>query len=275
MNKTIVTMKRINLSVLMLLAAVCGMTVLVSCTSNDDPVNNNAIRSIADLKGKTVGVEIGSIYDEELSKQNDFNVRRYADTKKGFEALVNGEIDAWKDDEIAISRSEMKRSGIEIGFLDDKSFDIGFAFRKDSQPLVDQFNAFLAEARQSGLYQEIYNRWINADDPENVEMPEIQQIGTGEILPVGINTIIAPMAFYIGTEWRGFEVELIRRFASVTNRPASIRLYTMAEIPTALQSGEIDLWSGELFITPERQEKYLFSDPYFTCHPAWFVRSAK
>ena len=94
MNKTIVTMKRINLSVLMLLAAVCGMTVLVSCTSNDDPVNNNAIRSIADLKGKTVGVEIGSIYDEELSKQNDFNVRRYADTKKGFEALVNGEIDA-------------------------------------------------------------------------------------------------------------------------------------------------------------------------------------
>ena len=62
-----------------------------------------------------MGVETGSIYDEELSGQkNTFSLRRYADTKAGVTALTEGEIDAWKDDEIVISASEMKRQGIKI-----------------------------------------------------------------------------------------------------------------------------------------------------------------
>ena len=268
-------MMRFRLSVVLLLAAVCGGAVLTSCSNEDDPVNNNEISSLADLKGKIVGVEAGSFYDEELAGQTDFVVCRYADTHEGIEALEKGEIDVWRDDEIAFSPTELKRHGVKIAFLDDRSFDMGFAFRKDSQSLVDQFNAFLAEARQSGLYQEIYNRWFDTDEPEKVEMPDILQTGTGDTLPIGINTIIAPMAFQVGTEWRGFEIELICRFASAINRPVSISLYTIAEIPSALQSGEVDLWSGEIFITPERQEKYLFSDPYFACHPAWFVRCTK
>ena len=54
-----------------------------------------------------------------------------------------------------------------------------------------------------------------------------------------------------------------------------ITLFTLKEISKALENGTIDLWSGEIFITAERQQTYLFSDPYFACHPAWFVRSAK
>ena len=264
-------MKKIILRTLVFAALVlCGIAALPSCTIFD---NDKDITSLADLKGKTVGVETGSIYDEELSGQkNTFSLRRYADTKAGVTALTEGEIDAWKDDEIVISASEMKRQGIKIGFRDDRSFDIGFAFRKDSQALVNQFNAFLTEARQNGLYNEIYERWFGTDEPEKVMMPDIKLPAAGEVLPVGVNNIIAPMAFQEGTEWRGFEIELITRFAARLNRPLSITLYTIADIPSALESGAIDLWSGEIFITPERQEKYLFSNPYFACHPAWFVR---
>ena len=255
----------------------CGLTAMSSCSNDDKPVNNpvKEITSMADLKGKIVGVEAGNIYDEELAGQTDFTIKKYESTLEGIKALGRGEIDAFKDDEIALSPTETKRQGVKIGFRDERSFDIAFAFRKDSQALVDAFNAFLADIRQNGLYEEIYARWFNTDNPEQVDMPAIALPTEGKVLPVGVNNIIAPMAFQSAGEWSGFEIELIRRFAASQNRPLSITLYTIADIPTALQSGAIDLWSGEIFITPERQQLYLFSDPYFACHPAWFVRCAK
>lgn len=233
------------------------------------------IKSEEDLKGKIVGVEAGGFYDEELSNQKDFRVVRYKHTSECLAALARGEIDAFKDDEIAISPIDLTRAGAKIAFRDERTFDIGFAFRKDSQELASAFNVFLSEIRNNGTYQEIYDRWFSTNDPNNVPMPDIEKVTTGNELKIGVNVRIAPMCFQVGTEWRGFEIELLERFAAALKRPCSIMLYTLAEISTALQSGAIELWSGEIFITAERQQTYLFSDPYFACHPAWFVRSAR
>ena len=255
-----------------LFALVGGLLALVSCEYLHP---DKEITSLEDLKGKTVGVEAGSFYDEELSNQKTFRLVRYKHTSECMAALVRGEIDAFKDDEIAISSSDLKRNGIKIAFYDERTFDIGFAFRKDSQELVTAFNIFLTEIRNDGLYHDIYARWFGGNDPNSIPMPDIEKVTTGQVLNIGVNVRIAPMCFQVGTEWHGFEIELLERFAAALQRPCNITLYTLAEIPTALQSGAIDLWSGEIFITEERQQTYLFSDSYFACHPAWFVRSAR
>lgn len=257
-------------SLISLVLTVCGLLALSSCEYLHP---NKEIKSIDDLKGKIVGVEAGSYYDEELAGQRNFRVVRYKSTVECLAALVRGEIDAFKDDEIAISPSDLTRNGAKIAFRDEQSFDIGFAFRKNSQALAAAFNEFLSEIRDSGLYQEIYERWFSDNDPNNVPMPPIEKKTTGNPLRIGVNVRIAPMCFQVDTEWRGFEIELLERFAASLNRPCSITLFTLAEISSALQAGDIDLWSGEIFITEERQQTYLFSDPYFACHPAWFVRS--
>lgn len=250
----------------------CGLIALASCEYLHP---DKEIRSEEDLKGKIVGVEAGGYYDEELAGQRNFRVVRYKSTVDCLAALVRGEIDAFKDDEIAISPSDLSRNGVKIAFRDERTFDIGFAFRKNSQELATAFNGFLAEIRNNGQYQEMYDRWFNGNDPNSIPMPDIEKKTTGNVLRIGVNVRIAPMCFLVDTEWRGFEIELLERFAAAQNRPCSITLFTLAEISTALQNGIIDIWSGEIFITAERQQTYLFSDPYFACHPAWFVRSAK
>lgn len=251
---------------------VCCLAALTSCEYLHP---DKEIRSVDDLKGKIVGVEAGGYYDEELAGERNFRVVRYKSTVECLAALVRGEIDAFKDDEIAISPSDLSRNGAKIAFRDDRTFDIGFAFRKNSQELASAFNGFLSEIRSNGLYQEIYDRWFNSSDPNNVPMPDIEKVTSGNDLKIGVNVRIAPMCFQVDTQWRGFEIELLERFAAAQNRPCRITLFTLAEISSALQNGTIDLWSGEIFITPERQQTYLFSDPYFACHPAWFVRSVK
>ena len=254
------------------LLAICGLAALVSCS---DFNTDKEIKCLDDLKGKNVGVEAGGFYDEELSQMKGIRLVRYKNTSECLAALARGDIDAFKDDEIAISPNDLKRAGAKIAFRDERSFDIGYAFRKDSQELVSSFNSFLAGIRSSGLYQEIYDRWFNGGDPNNVSMPNIEKATAGSPLKIGVNVRIAPMCFQVNNEWRGFEIELLERFAAATGRPCSITLYNLAEISSALEAGTIDLWSGEIFITEERQQHYLFSDPYFACHPAWFVRSAR
>lgn len=260
-------------------ACLTSFTLIFCClaafTSCEFLHPDKEIRSVDDLKGKIVGVEAGGYYDEELAGERNFRVVRYKSTVECLAALVRGEIDAFKDDEIAISPSDLSRNGAKIAFRDDQTFDIGFAFRKNSQELASAFNEFLSEIRSNGLYQEIYDRWFNSSDPNKIPMPDIKKVTSGNKLNIGVNVRIAPMCFQVDTEWRGFEIELLERFAAAQNRPCNITLFTLAEISTALQNGTIDLWSGEIFITPERQQTYLFSDPYFACHPAWFVRSAK
>ena len=254
------------------LLVLCGLAALVSCSEFN---TDKEIKSLDDLKGKTVGVEAGGFYDEELTKMTDIRLVRYKNTSECLAALARGDIDAFKDDEIAISPSDLKRAGAKIAFRDERSFDIGFAFRKDSQELVSSFNTFLAGIRNNGTYQEIYDRWFDSNDPNGIAMPAIEKASSGKELKIGVNVRIAPMCFQVNNEWRGFEIELLERFAASLGRPYSITLFNLAEISSALQAGTIDLWSGEIFITAERQQTYLFSDPYFECHPAWFVRSAR
>ena len=260
-------MKRLSL---LASALACCLAVLTSCEYLHP---NKEIKSIDDLKGKIVGVEAGGYYDEELSGQHNFRVVRYKSTVECLAALVRGEIDAFKDDEIAISPSDLARNNAKIAFRDEQSFDIGFAFRKNSAELATAFNGFLAEIRANGLYEEIYGRWFSENDPNKTPMPQIEKVTSGQALKIGVNVRVAPMCFQVDTEWRGFEIELLERFAASLKRPCTITLYTLAEISSALETGDIDLWSGEIFITEERQQTYLFSDPYFACHPAWFVRS--
>ena len=269
LKETTITMRTDFISFAWIL---CGLTALASCEYLHP---DKEIRSEEDLKGKIVGVEAGGYYDEELAGRRDFRVVRYKSTVEMLAALVRGEIDAFKDDEIAISSSDLSRNSVKIAFRDERTFDIGFAFRKNSQELATAFNEFLSEIRSNGQYQEIYDRWFNGSDPNAVPMPAIEKVTTGNALKIGVNVRIAPMCFQVDTEWRGFEIELLERFAAAQNRPCSITLFTLKEISKALENGTIDLWSGEIFITAERQQTYLFSDPYFACHPAWFVRSAK
>jgi polar amino acid transport system substrate-binding protein len=82
---------------------------------------------------------------------------------------------------------------------------------------------------------------------------------------------MAPLSFKKGDTWTGFEMELLYRFAAYAKRPIEVSYLEGSSGSAALLSGMADVWSSCLFITPERAEKVLFSNPYNECHPAYFI----
>lgn len=254
------------LSLVLLLATSCGSEKQgVKFDSEDD------------LPGKRVVVQTGTVYDFDLSERDDIELFRYNNMPDCIAALVSGKVDVYKDDEVAISPEDQRRQGIELVARGKEVFPCGFAFRKEDKELADQFNAFLAEIRAVGLYQEIYDRWMDLEKEEMPHVPsEIPVFTKGQPIRVASSSNTAPLGYRIGVkEWEGFEVELLKRFAASLERPLEIKPYDAAAGPAALQTGRADIWGGCIFITEERQEQFLFSDPYYGCCSAYFVKREK
>lgn len=264
------TSRRFLFANLIAVLAVCGAMVVISCTDSKDniPVTLN---SENDISGKTVAVLAGSIYDFDLSKQSDVTVARFNSAPDVVAAITTGHADVMKDDEICLSPADLRRHHLRIALRGEQTFDIAFALRKDDGATVKLFDEFLDELRDDGIYDEIHHRWFDTQDPDTVSLPSIEAVTDGHPLRIVTHSLMAPLCFRKGDLWTGFEMELLKRFASYAKRPIEISLLDPASGAAALQSGLADIWSGSIFITEERAEKVLFTKPYYQCHPAYFV----
>ena len=249
-----------------------GLVLLLvsACSSEKREVK---FESEDDLPGKRVVVQTGTVYDFDLSERDDIELFRYNNMPDCIAALVSGKVDVYKDDEVAISPEDQQRQGIELVARGTDLFPCGFAFRKEDREMVEQFNAFLAEIRAIGLYQEIYDRWMNREGEEMPHVPaEIPVFTEGQPIRVASSSNTAPLGYRVGVkQWEGFEIELLKRFAASVERPLEIKPYDAAAGPAALSTGRADIWFGCIFITEERQQQFLFSDPYYECRSAYFV----
>lgn len=88
---------------------------------------------------------------------------------------------------------------------------------------------------------------------------------------VGTAYTTAPISYMILDKWYGLEIEILNRFGEYIGRPVRYQLYDFAaEIP-ALQSGQIDIAAGVLFVTEERKKVLALTDVYYNCYGAFFV----
>lgn len=255
---------------LQLILAAALVLLLTSCGKSGGG-KTATLNSEDDISGMTVAVQAGSIYDFALSKRNDVKVARYNSIPDAVAAVTTGHADVIKDDETCMSPGDLRSHHLRIAMLCAESFDVAYAFRKDDGATVEQFNTFLDDLRADGIYDKIYSRWFDTEEPDTVNAPMIEEYSSGDPLRVVTHAMLAPLCFRKGELWTGFEIELLKRFAAYAKRPIEIKLLDPSSGAAALQSGLADVWSGCIFITEERVEKVLFTKPYYQCHPAYFV----
>lgn len=125
----------------------------------------SSISKPEDLKGKTIGVQIGTTAVEALRKMGkDFTVKTYDEVGLVFEDMRNGRLDAVMcDDPVAryyASRKAGYENLMEVAFLTDDVEYIGFVFRKDDTELQARVNKGLAGIRENGKEKAIRNKWL-------------------------------------------------------------------------------------------------------------------
>lgn len=245
------------------------LLALFSCSGNQ--VRSIELQSEEDLAGLRVSTSAGSCYDMELSQRQDIFLQLYNTDSDVLQSLLNGKADVVVNDEVIYNSAVRKENGIKIGLLGSKAFPTGFLFRKDEALLAQTMSAVQQRMEADGSMQELKDFWLTDRFAEVNSYTHIPDEGTGEPLRVATCTMNAPLSFVIGGEWYGLELDLLRELAKELNRPIDIRHYDAGSGFLAVKTGLADVLCGCIFITDERKEDFLFSEPYHEYRSAYFV----
>ncbi|MCR8669936.1 transporter substrate-binding domain-containing protein [Agrococcus sp. HG114] len=100
-----------------------------------------------------------------------------------------------------------------------------------------------------------------AAESTGVTLEQVQEAG---VLVVGTEGTYSPFSFHEGGagELTGYDVDVITAVAEELGVEVEFVETQWDAIFAALDSGRIDVIANQVSITPERQERYLFSEPY-------------
>lgn len=125
------------------------------------------IKSIKDLKGKTIGVQLGSIQEEkakELTKQVDFKIEDRNRIPDLIQEIKSGRFDAAIiEDTVAKGYLEKEKEFTEFTVSDDpKEAGSAIAFPKNSD-LTDKFNQELKKMKDNGELDKLVVKWFGGE----------------------------------------------------------------------------------------------------------------
>ena len=247
-----------------LLSGFAVLSLLLSCKGGDE--GTLVLRSDDDLRGLTVACTNGNYYEHKYSAREDVTVFAANSEADALQAVRQGIADVFVSDEIMLSDADMKRLGVRKALRGEESFEVAFALRKGESVLMRQLNEFIAAAPIDGIVA----HWVEGAPAVPDAIPAVPSDAAPLRCITGLN--MEPVC-YIGDggQWKGMDIEILQRFAASIGRSLEITYQELGAAVIALQAGQADLVFGCLFATDERRQSVDFSDPYFRCHPAYFV----
>ena len=249
--------------------AVIAAIMLGSCSS--EKKDSLSIQSEADLAGLRVALTAGSCYDLDLSAREDIMLNRFNNAPDGLQALLNDKVDVLVDDETVFNAVIRKEHGIKIACKGDKSFPTAFMFGKDHEDLAKACTATQKRMEADGSMLQSKDFWIKDKYIEAESLPFIPGVTEGTPIKVATACSTAPISFMVENQWYGIEVDILRQLAKDLNRPLEIKLYDISSAIMSLESGLVDIVMGGVFVTEERQQQFLFAEPYHAFRSAYYV----
>lgn len=120
--------------------------------------------SLADLKGRTVGVRQGSVFEQLVETVPGIEVKRYPAAPENLQDLAFGRIDAVLDMSLMVAylvkTSQLPvKAGPRVGRVE----SVGVAMRKGDPQLREAVDDILEQARADGSLRTISMKWFGID----------------------------------------------------------------------------------------------------------------
>ena len=227
----------------------------------------------ADWNGKKISAVTGTIFDQIILDNIPGAVPTYFNNNAdGLEALKNGKIDAIIDDDAAVRLYAAKNPRLKMlePFVTTDNYAVVAA--KGNDALLAQLNAFIAQIKSDGTYDDMLKRWLDTADPP--PMPAITE-GGGATLNFATSGIVDGFSYYKDGEINGFDVEFAKRFASYADMKLNITIMDFGALIPSVQSGKSDFAASLFTVTDERKKSINFTDPYYTGGAAIAVYDAE
>ena len=124
--------------------------------------DNEAIKGLDDLKGKTIAVQLGTTGAKYAETIEGAKVKTFDSSDLACLELKNGGADAVISD-LPVLQYFLKQGGGEYAKMvgePTKGDMYGIATAKKNKDLADKLNKALADLKKSGEYQKIYDKWF-------------------------------------------------------------------------------------------------------------------
>jgi cystine transport system substrate-binding protein len=123
-----------------------------------------AYRSLADLKGRKVGVGQGSVFEQQARAMPGIEVKSYPAAPENLQDLAFGRIDAALNDSLMVAyllkSSQLPiRAGARVGDVE----RMGIAFRKGNPTFHAAVDKALDDARADGSLRQASLKWFGVD----------------------------------------------------------------------------------------------------------------
>ncbi|AKN30815.1 amino acid ABC transporter substrate-binding protein [Clostridium carboxidivorans P7] len=130
---------------------------------------NNSITKLDDLKGKKIGVSLGSNYEQivkDNDKSNSIKVVTYDNDGGMRQDVALGRIDAMMDDKVsALAVVQENKLPLQLAGKDVQPLENAFPFVKndENKKIVEKVNKALVDMRSDGTLTKISKKWVNID----------------------------------------------------------------------------------------------------------------
>jgi polar amino acid transport system substrate-binding protein len=239
-----------------LLPLVCLLCVL-SCSKNEAL----KLRTLDDAAHARFCVKQGTVFDLYLHQR--FPEAKFVFFDNNPDAVLG--LDKGQCDALLLDKSKAPgflMANPALGVLEDSvtATEIGVGFNKGDTLLVRQFNEWLAAHRAE--VDTRYESWGRY--PDITPMPPVPDSGSAGVVRLGISGVDEPSAFMRDGKYVGHDVDMMARFAADNHYKLELQAYSFQGLIAAAAMDKVDAIASNISITPERAEKVLFSNAYFT-----------
>lgn len=257
-------MKKIYL-VLML----CAVMFVCGCKK----VPENTVHSLADLEGKTIGVQLKTTGDVYSSDIKDADVQRFNRGRDAVLALRDGGVDAvMLDDAPAkVFVSEFDDLTILEEPYADESY--GIAVAKDNSELLQKINAALEKLKTNGTIDSITKAWLEDGEEQSAYEGQTEKEYAGGTLLMVTNAEFPPYESTLedGTIV-GIDVDIMKAVCDELDMKLQVEHTAFDSLIASVERKTADVAVAAMTINEDRLEHVSFSDTYMTAKQVIIVR---
>lgn len=220
---------------------------------------DSSIKDFKQLKGKRVAIKTGTAaaqYAMKLKKRYGFKTVTFDDSNNMYQDVVTGNSVACFEDQPVMQYAINQGMKLKIVTKPAQGGWYGFGVKKGThKELLRQFNAGFKKIKANGTYDKIVAKYLGSKTNSAVK---------GRTFTIGTDVTFPPFEFANkNNQYVGIDIDVVKKIAKDQGFKVKIKPLGFNAAVQAVESGQIDGVMAGMSITPERQAKLDFSDPYY------------
>ena len=261
-----------------LMALMC-MAFLTMYVKADAQAKSKTIKTVDDLKGAKIGVQLGTtgdIYSSDYEGDKEgTTVERYNKMADAVQALKQNKIDCVIIDEQPALTVAKDNSDLKILEEEFVSEEYAICIAKGNDELTDKINSALEELKADGTIKSIISNYIGEEKGKHpYKTPEGTKY-SGKKLVAATNATFPPYEYYENEKVTGIDIDIITAIGDRLGMKVEIADMEFDAIINSVSSGKADVGIAGLAVTKDRLKSINFSNSYAKSKQVIIVKAGK